>query len=585
MLNIVKVMSERSIIWFRKGLRLHDNPALLESLKGNVEACYPIFILDPEYVNESRVCVNRFGFLLESLHDLDEQLKKRKSRLLVYQGKPHEVIPKIIKEHKITRLCFESDTEPYAKLRDEKISKLACDSNVKVFSPVSHTLYDPERLLAKNNDQVPASMQGFLGLVSKVGKPLEVAENPPDFFPPSLNIKADLNVPTLKDLGYCGTKTTFLIGGERKGLEILDNYLENTKKVIEFEKPKTNPASLQPDTTSLSSYLKFGCISPRLFYYKLNAVYEKAKGKHTRPPVSLLGQLYWREMFYLNAYKIPNFDKICGNKICRRIDWDHNETFIKAWEEGRTGYPWIDACMKQLHQHGWLHHLARHSVACFLTRGDLYQSWEHGAAVFDKYLVDADWSLNNANWMWLSASAFFHQYFRVYSPVAFPKNFDKEGLFVKHYIPKLKKFPTKYIYEPWKAPLSVQKQAGCIIGKDYPQPIVDHSVISKVNINRMKAAYGRKLYGNSLTHPMPESPCEVQTGSVGVTGQTLPSSASNKGESSKIVDCSVKKVTESKPADFIEKQGEGSASKNSFQIGSKRKRSIETYFGANKKRK
>lgn len=147
--------------------------------------------------------------------------------------------------------------------------------------------------------------------------------------------------------------------------------------------------------------------------------------------------------------------------------------------------------MRQLKTHGWLHHLARHSVACFLTRGDLWCHWEEGArgtwnvsyrhasrhltycllcllssSVFDRDLVDADWSINNANWMWLSASAYFSQYFRVYGPSSFPQKYDKEGKYVRHFIPELRKMPTKYIYEPWTAPLQVQKQVGCIIGKD-----------------------------------------------------------------------------------------------------------------------
>jgi len=138
-----------------------------------------------------------------------------------------------------------------------------------------------------------------------------------------------------------------------------------------------------------------------------------------------------------------------------------------------------------------MHHLARHAVACFLTRGDLYLSWESGAKVFDKYLLDADWAINNANWQWLSASAFFSQYFRVYGPVSFPKKYDKDGAYVKKYFPVLANMPAKYVYEPWTAPADVQKKAGCVVGVDYPAPIVDHATIHKTNIQRMKAAYDR----------------------------------------------------------------------------------------------
>lgn len=169
-----------------------------------------------------------------------------------------------------------------------------------------------------------------------------------------------------------------------------------------------------------------------------------------------------------------------------------------------------------------MHHLARHAVACFLTRGDLWVSWERGARVFDRHLLDADWSINNGNWMWLSASAFFHQvrcgpqrwrlpthagglmrcytlqFFRVYSPVAFGKKTDKQGAFIRRYLPMLAKMPAKYIYEPWKAPLAVQREAGCVIGEDYPAPIVDHAVVSKENIGKMKEAYAAARSGKKV---------------------------------------------------------------------------------------
>lgn len=136
-----------------------------------------------------------------------------------------------------------------------------------------------------------------------------------------------------------------------------------------------------------------------------------------------------------------------------------------------------------------MHHLGRHLVACFLTRGDLWISWEHGRDVFDKYLLDSDYALNNANWMWLSSSAFFHQYWKVYSPVSFFQNKDKNGDYIRKWVPVLGKFPAQYIYEPWKAPIQLQKGCGCIIGTDYPKPIVEHKEVSQRNIARMKVIY------------------------------------------------------------------------------------------------
>jgi cryptochrome len=142
-----------------------------------------------------------------------------------------------------------------------------------------------------------------------------------------------------------------------------------------------------------------------------------------------------------------------GSTLSRQITWGTDKELIKKWEMGQTGYPAVDAVMNQLRIEGWMHHLGRHLVACFLTRGDLWQHWEAGRDVFDKYLLDADYALNNANWQWLSASAFFHQYWKVYSPITFFRDKDKKGDYIRKWVPQLAKYPAEYIYEPWKAPL------------------------------------------------------------------------------------------------------------------------------------
>ncbi|KAL4418944.1 hypothetical protein ABPG77_009124 [Micractinium sp. CCAP 211/92] len=488
-------MGKTAIIWFRKGLRLHDNPALLAAAKDADHLC-PIFILDPWFLKPDKIGVNRVQFLLESLADLDASFRARGSRLMVLRGKPQDVLPRVVKDWGVTHLCFESDTEPYAKQRDAAVRDLAEAAGVEVHSPVSHTLYDPQMLLDRNGGKPPITMQSFTKLVDSVGAPPAPAADPPEKLPPlppkaeAQAAAAEADVPSLTDIGYPPAGTTPFKGGETAALARMADYLADKDWVCAFEKPKGNPAAfVRPATTVLSPYLKFGCLSPRLFHAKLQQIYAEKSGKHTQPPVSLRGQLLWREFFTLCGYAIPNFDHMEGNPVCKQIPWVDDPEFIKAWEESRTGYPWIDAIMAQLRQQGWMHHLARHSVACFLTRGDLWCSWEAGQAVFDKYLIDADWSLNAANWQWLSASTFFSQYFRVYSPISFGKQYDKDGAFIRHYLPVLKDFPSKYIYEPWTAPLSVQQRAGCIIGKDYPRPIVDHTTASKENMARMKAAY------------------------------------------------------------------------------------------------
>jgi cryptochrome len=430
------------------------------------------------------------------LEDLDRNLKNinEKSGLLVIRGNPVEVLPALWKQWKIDILTFEIDTEPYAKMRDQKIIELALNNNIEVFRYHSHTLYDIDRF--SRNGTLPLTYQAFLKVVSSLGKPkkaIDIPEQIPGFELSSADVEVDYSIPTLEEINVDPKlATTIHQGGESNALKNMNAYLKDENRVRKFSKPDTNPSEFDPpSTTLLSPHLKFGTLSVRLFYWKLHDIYTKSK-EHTQPPVSLHGQILWREFFYSCGSHIRNFDKMKGSAIARQIPWRTDQKAsedFKKWATGQTGYPWIDAIMIQLEKDGWIHHLARHSVACFLTRGDLFIHWEWGMKEFEKKLLDADWSLNAGNWLWLSASAFFHQYYRVYSPVAFAKKWDPEGNYVKNFIPALKKMPSKYIYEPWKAPIEVQKQAGCIVGKDYPKPMCIHEEVSKINITKMKAAY------------------------------------------------------------------------------------------------
>eukprot|EP00475_Leptophrys_vorax_P038566 TRINITY_DN6824_c0_g2_i1.p1 TRINITY_DN6824_c0_g2~~TRINITY_DN6824_c0_g2_i1.p1 ORF type:complete len:410 (-),score=82.34 TRINITY_DN6824_c0_g2_i1:108-1238(-) len=334
-------------------------------------------------------------------------------------------------------------------------------------------------------------------MASKLGspaKPLEAPETLPPWDLPDDTKMEEYSVPDLAELHLDPNQiTTSHRGGESQGLFRMAEYLKNEKAVRKFQKPETNPASFDPPaTTVLSPYLKFGCLSSRLFYHMLKEVYQKNPKEVSKPPVSLEGQLLWREFFYSCGAHIPNFDKMTGSSVCKQIPWrtdDSASNDFKAWADARTGYPWIDAIMTQLRQEGWIHHLARHSVACFLTRGDLFVHWEWGLKEFEKQLLDADWSINAGNWLWLSASAFFHQFYRVYSPVAFGKKWDPSGEYIRKYLPVLSKMPAEYIYEPWTAPKNIQKQVGCVVGHDYPNRICIHEDVMKINLEKMKKAY------------------------------------------------------------------------------------------------
>ena len=407
------------------------------------------------------------------------------------RGRPETVLPKAFQDWKIDELCFEADTEPYAVSRDQGISELAAERGVKVSSFISHTLFDTKELIRRNGGKAPLAYASFVKLVDKLAAPEPVAT--PDCLPAIdksiIGTDIDTSVPRWSEMGFNSPPSSPFKGGEKEALRRMEERFSDKNWIAKFEKPNTDPSAfLQPSTTCLSPYLKFGCLSARTFHLRLVQVYKEVK-THSQPPVSLRGQLLWREFFYTVGFATPNFAKMQGNSICRQIDWDVNDAHLQAWKKGNTGFPWIDAIQRQLLEWGWVHHLARHSVACFLTRGDLYLSWEQGQEHFEEHLVDQDHFINAGNWMWLSASAFFSQYFRVYSPIVFGKKYDPKGAFIRRFVPEVAKFPDKYIYEPWLAPISVQKEAGCLIGQEYPKPIVDHTTASKACISRIAVAY------------------------------------------------------------------------------------------------
>uniref|UniRef100_A0A1I8NXW5 Photolyase/cryptochrome alpha/beta domain-containing protein n=1 Tax=Stomoxys calcitrans TaxID=35570 RepID=A0A1I8NXW5_STOCA len=488
------------IHWFRKGLRVHDNPALhrvFQRAHENPQYCVrPIFILDPGILRWLNVGANRWRFLQQSLEDLNQQLLALNSRLYVVRGSPSAVFPRLFEEWRVELLTFEEDIEPFALKRDEEIKSMARERKIAVETFWSHTMFNPYTVIQKNMGKAPLTYQKFLEIIEKmkVPEPQEIDKKLENELPckDSWEEKDEhcYKVPLLEDMvtNMEALGVEKFPGGETEALRRLEMSLSNGPWVAAFEKPNTSPNALEPATTVLSPYLKFGCLSSRLFYKKLMEVLRKHP-KHSKPPVSLLGQLYWREFYYTAATFEPNFDRMIGNSICLQIPWEVNDSHLEAWTFGRTGYPFIDAIMRQLRQEGWIHHLARHAVACFLTRGDLWISWEEGQKVFEELLLDQDWALNAGNWMWLSASAFFHQYFRVYSPVAFGKKTDPTGAYIRKYVPELAKYPAGAIYEPWKVSLADQRKYGCVLGEHYPHRIVNHELVHKENIKRMTAAY------------------------------------------------------------------------------------------------
>lgn len=243
-----------SIHWFRKGLRLHDNPALVQSCQSSKKV-YPVFILDPYFARPHIVGVNRYSFLLQCLQDLDDSLRKLGSRLFVVRGNPEIQLPILIETWNITHMTFEGDTEPYAKLRDDTIIKMLRSQSIEVSVHFSHTIFHPEVYLTSSKGSIPTTYQGFQKVFSICGpvRNCEMELSKSSF--KTSNTEEELldhsyDVPSLLELGYSETPTTSFIGGETAALKRLQDYvISRPEWTAKFEKPTTSPNSLDPSTT------------------------------------------------------------------------------------------------------------------------------------------------------------------------------------------------------------------------------------------------------------------------------------------------------------------------------------------------
>uniref|UniRef100_A0AAV1V426 Photolyase/cryptochrome alpha/beta domain-containing protein n=1 Tax=Peronospora matthiolae TaxID=2874970 RepID=A0AAV1V426_9STRA len=548
--------TRRAIIWFRRDLRLHDNVALDGAIRAQQDAGGHEMALLPLYIvhrpKRQRCGAVRFQFLLESVADLAKSFAALNGRLLVLRGDAEEVLTAVMAAWSATDLFFEEGVVHYAVARDDRVRAIAASLNIKTQSFRGVTLYDPHEIIDKNGGQPPADYERLLEITDKMAQPAVPIAAPLSLLnaaafstnelfamlcqhdSSAAHVMAGVNsdtahaglelfaVPHLTELGLTPPDPhTPFIGGESEAMKRLDAFCKDERRVGLFEKPKTSPVAIDAaSTTTLSPYLTFGCLSAREFFYRIMYIQLHFRNRPGPTQVTLEGQLMWREFFYCYACSSPDFDSLERNPICKQVDWrllgeeyvSHPELdqqcllgttdaeeklamyHLQCWKDGRTGFPWIDAVMRQIKLEGWTHHAGRHAVACFLTRGGLYISWLRGATHFQETTIDMDWPINVGNWLWVSASCFFSNYRQVASPSTFPRRWDKQGRFIRKYIPALRNMPDKYVHEPWKSSLKEQRNAGCLIGKDYPFPIIDF----KHAMTRCLASMGQ-AYSDSET--------------------------------------------------------------------------------------
>jgi deoxyribodipyrimidine photo-lyase len=464
------------IHWFRRDLRLSDNVALTTALRDGAGAVVPVFILDDALLKSRRVGPARVTFLLDSLRALDEALRAHGSRLVVRHGPPATMLAHLIDATGATAVYFNRDYTPFARTRDAAVEEHLSARGVTVKTFPDLMIWEPNDLRTKTGRPytvyTPYARQWRTQVEAE--RAAILADTPrPDFAPVPDQIEAP-PIPTAEDLGVESDQYR-LQGGEQAGLARLRDFvrLDNPHGIANYHQQRDVMA--QPATSRLSAYLHLGCVSTQACLRSALQASDVASGEARNGVESWIGELAWHDFYMQILYHFPYVLRGAFKREFDAIAWENDEALFTAWCEGRTGYPIVDAAMRQLNSEAWMHNRARMIVASFLIK-DLLIDWRWGEEYFLQQLVDGDHAANNGGWQWVAGTGTDAQpYFRIFNPVSQGEKFDTHGHYVRRYVPELARVPDRYIHAPWTMPVDEQRRAGVRIGHDYPAPIVDHA--------------------------------------------------------------------------------------------------------------
>ncbi|MGK7921629.1 MAG: DASH family cryptochrome [Trichodesmium sp.] len=471
------------ILWYRNDLRIHDHQPLNQALKAKAQIL-PIYCFDPRQFDKTNFGFPKTGafrgkFLIESVADLRNSLQKLGSNLVVYKQKPEVVIPEIAEKLSAKSVFFHKEVTAEELRVERAVHQALAKIGVKVQSFWGHTLYHP--------DNLPFAIKELPELFTNFRKDVEKysSVNPTFSTPQKLPSLPDIDVGKLPTLSDFNLETPVqdsrgvleFQGGETAGKKRLINYFwqEDCLKVYKETRNEMLGANY---SSKFSPWLALGCLSPRYIYEQVQEYeYQRVKNQST---YWLVFELLWRDYFRFICQKHGNkvFHKsgLQGVAITWQEDWEN----FKKWQEGKTGFPLVDANMRELLATGFMSNRGRQNVASFLTK-NLGINWQMGAEWFESLLIDYDVCSNWGNWNYTAGVGNDARGFRYFNISKQAKDYDSEGKYVKYWLPELEAIPVSKVHEPWKLLPVAQDRFGVKIGVDYPQPIVDFWASVKQN--------------------------------------------------------------------------------------------------------
>ena len=467
-----------TVWWIRRDVRLTDNQALTAALQQS-ESIVPVFVADPVLLNSSYVSKRRSAFLFGGLRRLAAALEERGGRLIVRHGNPAEELAALCHTIDAAAVYAEQDYSPYAVARDRHVADTL---PVPLHLTGGLMVHPPPTTLKE--DGTPYTVYTPYSRRWRSHPPLQHS----DILPAPHTVHVPATIASGEIPGCAADEPAGFTPGEAEALRRLRHFVSSPDAPVAGYANDRNRPDLE-GTSQLSPYLRFGMISARraaLEAYKASTATSTQEGADI-----WLSELIWRDFYITILHHFPHVRRGSFRPEYDAIAWQNDESLFAAWCAGQTGYPIVDAAMRQLAATGWMHNRSRMVVASFLVK-DLLIDWRWGERWFMQQLLDGDLAANNGGWQWTAGTGTdAAPYFRVFNPVAQGQKFDPDGAYVRRWVPELQRVPARFIHEPWKMARSDQLRAGCNIGGEYPAPIVDHGAARTRVLAAYAAAKGR----------------------------------------------------------------------------------------------
>lgn len=462
-------MSDLILFWHRRDLRISDNLGLAAARQRH-QKVVGVFCLDPNILEREDIAPARVVYMLGSLRELQQHYAEAGSQLLILRGDPPIRIAALATALNAQAVFWNWDVEPYAQERDRAVQSALQAAGIEVQTFWDQLLHAPDQIRTGSGDPYTVYTPFWRNWNSK-----------PKAAPAPTLVKAvgltnsekeiaqeagAIALPSAEDLGFVWTHPLLLEPGEQAAQERLDTFCD--RSLADYQEQRNFPANTE-GTSHLSAALKFGAIGIRTVWAKTLELAKQARSDEARESIRTWQQeLAWREFYQHAMYHFPQLAEGAYRPLFRNFPWENNPEYFQAWCEGRTGYPIVDAAMRQMNTLGWMHNRCRMIVASFLTK-DLLIDVRLGEQYFMQTLYDGDLSANNGGWQWSASSGMDPKPLRIFNPASQAKKFDPEAEYIREWLPELRSVDTEDLVT---GKISAEERDRC----GYPAPIVDHNL-------------------------------------------------------------------------------------------------------------